>query len=146
MLSHQLLMDTLIAELSAAPMLVDGGISRQRARPLPEVFTGAINVRILRSDPEPLAGIGAPITWSTRVAFECIGRASSSTAPDEVAAPVFEALHLRLASSVVALAAAGFELDLSPTLQWDQDEQEDRIGAIVAIYNVRHSTSPYTMT
>ena len=145
-IGHDAVMDALDTALSAAPVLFDGGVSRNRGRALPEAFTSAVNIRIIRSDPEGYAGVGAPIDWVTRVGFECIAKVKAPSAPDGGASAVLAAVHTRLTASSSTFEQSGFEFDPAPTLQWDQDDSDERIGAVIAIYNVRHRTNSTTLS
>jgi hypothetical protein len=146
MLAQQVLLDILQAALEADPPLFDGGVGRQRTRTLPADFTGAVNVRAVRADPtDELAGFGAPVHYTTRIGLECIGKVLAPNAPDEAAGAVLTLAHGRIMAYVSALQTAGFEIDPSPSLMWDQDELDERIGAVTAIYNFRHTCSPSTL-
>lgn len=141
MLAHQLLMDALVASLSAAPAIAGGNIQRHRTRPVADGVAQAVSLRVLGSTPQPLAGMGAPIDWSTRIGIECVGRAGVDSTADQAAGPVLQAVHSRLCADA-ALPAAGFDLMPWPELSWDQEDTDERIGAVIAIYTVRHRTTP----
>lgn len=141
MLAHQLLMDALMASLVAAPAVAGGNIQRHRTRPVADGVQQAVSLRVLGSTPQPLAGLGAPIDWITRIGIECIGRAGTDSTADQAAGPVLQAVHTRLCTDS-ALASAGFDLFPWPELSWDQEDLDERIGAVIAIYTVRHRTTP----
>jgi hypothetical protein len=141
MLAHQQLMDALMASLSASPAVAGGNIHRHRTRPVADGVAQSVSLRVLSSTPQPLVGMHAPIDWITRIGVECVGRAAADSTADQAAGPVLQAVHGRLCSDA-ALAGAGFDLMPWPELSWDQEDLDERIGAVIAIYTVRHRTTP----
>ena len=138
MLAHTALLAALEAALLAAPAVAGGEVARSRSAPVKATAAQAVRLRLLSADPEPLSGYLAPADCTTRVAVECLGRVDSTGDADEAAGQVLQAVHTRLAANAAALEAAGFSLQLYPQLRWDQEDADERIGVVIAIYTVTH--------
>ena len=146
MLAHRQLLDLVEAAFQQAPAIAGGEVQRHRTRPVPAEKDQAVRLRVVRSLPSPLAGTSAPIDWETLLAVQSLARATTGQTPDEAVEPVLVAAHTRLVSTAAAtLRAAGFEVDPGPTLGWDEDEAEERIGSLTAIYTVRHRSTYDTL-
>jgi hypothetical protein len=145
MLAHAHLVDLIEAHLTGAPAVAGGQVGRFRTRAVSAEAPQAVNVRLGRSLPQPLAGYGAPVDYDTQLVVECLGRARGSADTDAAAGQVLQDAHSRLAAHAAALDAAGFSITLAPSLQWSQDDVDERIGVVVAIYNVQHRAASLTL-
>lgn len=138
MLAQKRLVDLIEADLQAGPAVAGGNIQRQGMRPLAAGTSEMVALRVVRSHGRPVMLSGeAPLEWQTLVAVGCVARAAAGQAPDEAVAGLLAAVHGRISGSA-ALAAAGYRVHPEHHLEWDQEELEDRIGAVTAIYTVRH--------
>jgi hypothetical protein len=151
MLAHAHLVDLIEAHLTGAPAVAGGQVGRFRTRAVSADTPQAVNVRLGRSVPQPLAGYGAPVDYDTQLVLECLGRArgnggaGTDTDTDTVAGQVLQEAHSRIAANAAALDAAGFSITLAPSLQWAQDDADERIGVVIAIYNVQHRAASLTL-
>lgn len=146
MLAHADLLRRLEQALMLAPAVASGHVGRHRSRPVGADVPQAVNLRLGRSVPDPMAGVGAPINYETQLVIECLGRAKGPAETDEAAGQVLQDTHTRIAANAADLAQAGYSILLAPTLQWDQDDADDRIGVVIAIYPVLHRTSSETLS
>jgi len=140
MFAHQQLLGLVVASLSADPVLSSGPVLRQRRRAMAEGEQQLVVVGLGRSLAQTIVMRGAPLDWQTILAVEYVARCGASLNPDEAVAPLITAGHAALVGSS-ALSAAGFQVDPNPTIDWDQQEADERIGACTAQYVVRHRTS-----
>lgn len=138
MLAQRKLLDLILADLQAGTPVAGGNIQRQASRALAAGTSQMVTLRLVRSRGNPIMlGGDSPIEWQTLVGIGCVARAATGQTPDEAVADLLAAVHARVAGST-ALAAAGYRVHPEHHLEWDQDELEDRIGAVIAIYTVRH--------
>jgi hypothetical protein len=138
MLAHQQLLGLVEAALLTAPPVASGNVYRSRTRPIPEGANQAVRVRLVRSTPTSLAGLQAPVDYATLIGVECLARATGAgVAADEAAGPVLVDVQAKLVADTT-LAAAGYTLDLGPQLEWDSDDTDERVGAVIAVYTVQH--------
>lgn len=149
MLAHAHLVDLIEAHLTGAPAVAGGQVGRFRTRAVSADAPQAVNVRLGRSVPQPLAGYGAPVDYDTQLVVECLGRArgngGTGNDTDTAAGQVLQDAHSRIAANAAALDAAGFSITLAPSLQWAQDDADERIGVVIAIYNVQHRAASLTL-
>lgn len=146
MIGHVALLNQVEQFLVAVPAVAGGHVGRHRTRPVGADVPQAVNMRLARSLPQPLAGLGAPVDYETQLVLECLGRAKNQTETDAAAGEVLQAAHSRIAANVAALEQAGYSIVMAPTLQWDQDDADERIGVVIAIYTVLHRTSSDTLS
>jgi hypothetical protein len=138
MLAHRQLLDLIEAALLADPPVAGGNVQRQGTRPLAATKSQMVTLRLVRSrGQQVMLGGPAPIEWQTLVGVGCIARGVAPQTPDEAVSDLVAAVHARIAGTAT-LAAAGYRLHPEHHLEWEQDEIEERIGAVIAIYTVRH--------
>ena len=141
MLAQQHLLDVLEAALLAGTPAWAAHVERHRSRPLPAGIDQALTLRVVSSACEQIFASGsAPVQWSTRVGVECIARAGAAVTPDAAVGPLLVDVHARITGANATLQAAGFELRPEVQIEWDQVDLDERIGAAVFIYTVRHRT------
>lgn len=135
MLAHKQLLDLIEAALAAPAAVADGNIQRQRTRAMPASAAQQVSLRLVSSRGGALLDT---IDWQTVVGIECLARAAGpGVTPDVAVADLLAAVHARVLGSV-ALAAAGYRIDPEYRIEWAQDELDERIGAAVSLYTVRH--------
>jgi hypothetical protein len=138
MLAQRQLLNLIEADLLASPAVAGGNVQRQGGRPLATGKGQMVTLRLVRSrGQQVMLGGPSPIEWQTLVGIGCVARATSGQTPDEAVADLVAAVHARIAGST-ALATAGYRVHPEHHLEWEQDELEERIGAVIAIYTVRH--------
>lgn len=134
MTPHQQLLDLIEAALLAGPAVAGGNVQRSRTRPMADTQAQMVSLRIVNSRG---AGQLDLVEWVTTVGVQCIASAIEPTAADVAVASLLEAVHARIVGAT-SLQAAGYLLAKDFRLEWDQEELDERIGSVEAIYTVRH--------
>lgn len=146
MLAHRQLMDLIEADLLATPAVAGGNVQRQRNRPMPTGQAQQVSLTLVRSrGRQAMLGGATPIEWQTVIGVECIARAGATVMSDEAVADLVADVHARITGST-ALVAAGYLINPEHDLQWDDDTLDERIGAVTAVYTVRHFGALSTLT
>lgn len=144
MLPQQQLVGLILAALSAAPALADGGAIPYTTRPIPEMVASRISVRVdnaLRS--EPYTGDDTPAEWESAAIVECTARAEAGQTADAAAAALAEAALARLLAA--GALPFGWEIDRRRIdLRADREELDDRIGGVSIVLIVRCTAHPLT--
>jgi hypothetical protein len=143
MQQHRQLLDLIEAALSTPTPVTTAPIARQRVRPMPAGVAQMVSLRIVRSRAEPLflgdaePGAAGPLQWQSSVGIECVARATGNTDPDEAVADLLASVHARITGDAV-LRASPYQVHPAFSLEWDQDELDERLGAVTCLYTVRH--------
>lgn len=144
MLPPQQLVGLILAALSAAPALADGGAIPYTTRPLPETVAARICVRVdasLRSS--PYTGVDTPVEWECVPIIECTARAAPGQTADAAAAALAEAALSRLVAADAL--PPGWDIDPSRIdLRADREQLDDRIGGLSIVLRVRCTAHPIT--
>ena len=136
-------MQAVVARLSAAQALVDGGVHRARRRPLPDSVSGMINVYLGGSLPTRGSIVGAPIDWITAVRLEAIARGDASTTGDQAALALHQKAWERLFGTP---SLDGLVMDMEPgAIVSDEDEADTQIGVVTGTVQVMHRTAAYSL-
>ena len=134
MIAHQQLLDLIEAALNAAPAVAGGNVKRHRTRPMAEDQSQMVSLRVINSRG---AGQLDLVDWTTTVGVLCVASTVEPTTPDAAVSGLLETVHARIAGAST-LQPAGYLLQKDFRLEWDQEELDERIGAVEAIYTVRH--------
>ena len=131
----------MVTALQQAPA-VSANVFRARTRPVAEQATDAVVVRPLTSDFEYFAVRGAPMNADTRVAVECYARSSTLT-PDAAVDTLMGAAYARLMADPTL---GGLVSDvLIEALNYDFDEEAQRMACVTFTLLVRHRTAALTL-
>jgi hypothetical protein len=133
-IAHQQLLDLIEAALLVGPAVAGGNVKRHRTRPMADDQAQMVSLRVVNSRG---AGQMDLVEWVTTVGVLCVCSAIEPTTPDAAVASLLETVHARIAGATT-LQPAGYLLDKAFRLEWDQEELDERIGAVEAIYTVRH--------
>lgn len=132
--------DAVQADLQQSPA-VAAVIGRQRRRRLGDDQDTAVNVFLGRSRAVVrYVGSTTPMECDTLLQIECIARAGANTTPDAAVDPLWQTVHARLLASA-ALRSMGVQLDDNVQLDWDQIEDDERIGAVLLTYRATHQSA-----
>lgn len=135
---HLGLVNAIAAELVPA---VISSIGRQRRRRLTDDQDTAVNVFLARSRVQAVyGGAGTPVECVTAVQVECIARCGANTTPEAAVDPLWQSVHQRLIGSATLLDM-GFNFDQDMDLEWDQIEDDTRLGAVQLTYRMRHQAA-----
>lgn len=134
MIAHQQLLDLVEAALLAGPAVAGGNVKRHRTRPMAEDQAQMVSLRIVNSRG---AGQLDAVEWVTTLAVLCVAAATEPTTPDVAVASLVESVHARIAGAT-SLLSAGYLVQKDFRLEWDQEELDERIGSVEAIYTLRH--------
>jgi hypothetical protein len=142
---HTQLLDLVQSALASVPAVAPV-IHRHRTRPMPPQVAQMLTLRLVRSLGEPiyLSGPDA-LQWTSIVAIEYLARVPVGVETDAAVADMLSTGHQRLLSDAV-LQAAGVRIEPRYQLDWDQDELDERIGAVTALYTMRHQGDLTTLS
>ena len=77
------------------------------------------------------------VEWVTTVGVLCVASTIAPTTPDVAVDSLLEMVHARIAGAS-SLLSGGYLLAKDFSINWDQEEMDERIGSAEAIYTVRH--------
>jgi hypothetical protein len=132
--------------LLASPPVADGRIWENRRRPIQASHPTAVVVRLDASDGEQvLAGVGAPMRWTTSVAVECYARASAAAAPAESVDALLSEVWRRIVTADLSSAGV-LTMDVKPQIEWQFDEGDTPAVCAVVRLVVLHQTDFETLS
>lgn len=149
--AHQQLVDLIVSSLMASPAVAAGTVFRQRKRAIAASVQQAVCVRIVSSGGRSLKGsifrdpVMPPTEWLTSVAVDCVARVAPGQATDAAVADLLDLVHQRITQSA-ALATAGYIVSPDHSLDWDQEDMDESISGVSALYTIRHTTPPRTLS
>jgi hypothetical protein len=128
----------LVAALVQAPALANGQVSANRTRPIGQLHTSAVVVRLEGADSSEIV-IGA-LDWTSRYAIECYGRGAAASDPAEAVDALLQRVWLRLLG--VNPAALGvLSVNLNPAIDWQFDDSDAPYACAVLRLVVQHRTA-----
>ncbi len=143
--AHDAVVDAVLRALRQSPAVTQGLIDEDvDAASIGEGVDECISVGIDSSTPGRSSIRGMPIQWSTDVVLECYARVDGRTT---LAGRASRALHQRAYARLMAdPSLGGVAIDmLEPQLRADRDQQDTRLGCLVATYTVVHRTAAGSM-
>ena len=134
------LQSAVVGALMASPPVAGGRVWENRRRPIQAGHSTAVVVRLDASDGEHvLAGLGAPMRWSTTVVIECYARAAAASDPAESVDALLGEVWHRVAA--VDLSSVGvLAVDMKPQIDWQYDDGESPMVCAVVRLVVLHQT------
>lgn len=147
MLAQTQIVSLIVAIGRAAPAVAEL-VDDHSTRPLPAELASRVMVRAASSSGQQIViGAQAPIDVATQVHLQCVARApaGSGLSPQQAVDPVVAAMHARLMSDTT-LPAAGYEIDYAFDWVWDEDEMDESIGSVRAVYTLRHRAAHNSLT
>jgi hypothetical protein len=147
MLAQTHIVALIVALGRSAPPVADL-VDAHATHPLPSELASRVMVRAASSSGQQIViGAQAPIDVATQVHLQCVARApaGSGLSPQQAVDPIVAAMHERLMSDTT-LPAAGYEIDFAFDWVWDEDELDESIGSVRAIYTLRHRAAHNSLT
>jgi hypothetical protein len=142
--AHDKVMAAILAALRRAPAVTSGVIDEDvDAGDIAEEVNQCVSVSFSAADPQRPAIRGNPVYWQSTYVFECFARADGNTPRGRASRELHRAVYARLMSDP---SLGGVTLDiLEPNLRNERDQQDNRLGCVIASYALVHRTSGGTL-
>lgn len=138
--AHDTVMAGLLAVLRQAPAVTTGLIDEDvDETTVPEGVNECVSVELVDSNPDNPAIRGNPVYWRSQFVLSCFARADGRTPRGRASRELHARVYARLKADP---SLGGVALDvLEPQLRMDHDQQDNRLGCVIAAYVVVHRTS-----
>lgn len=134
------LQTAVVGVLTAGPPVAGGRVWENRRRPIQASHATAVVVRLDASDGEQaLAGVGAPMRWTTTLVIECYARAAASTDPAESVDALLAEVWRRIATANLSSIGV-MAVDMKPQIDWQYDDGESPMVCALVRLVVLHQT------
>lgn len=137
--------DFLVAALSAAPYLTDGGVSANSVDPLPQETDSQIVVRFLPAQAQPFQTLGAPFDWVTQFSIECSARVPQGAEPHAVIGALYAAVWERVAAITPPQGLGITQINRLPGLEFEVERLDTLVATATFRMVIRHRTHPLTL-